>query len=75
MTLDISPRWILAPGASAAWIDPADPLHRWFVYQRAGSWIARDRSLPADPREHGRDQERAFYSFEAMRDYITARYR
>ena len=61
--------WKLAPGACAAWTDPTG---RWLVYQSYGSWIARDRSLPSDPRQHGRDQERAFYTGADMLRYIKA---
>lgn len=57
----------MKPGASAAWLDESG---RWLVFMRDASWIARDTTLPADPREHGRDQERAFYSAADMLAHI-----
>ncbi len=63
--------WKMAPGASAAWMSPDG---RWMLHQRDGLWIARDYSLPTDPREHRRDQERAFYTWTECRAYISAQY-
>ena len=65
-----SETWKLAPYASAAWQDHSG---RWIVYSRDGLYIARDRHAKADPRQHGRDQERAFYSMDAMIRYIDGR--
>ena len=62
--------WKLAPGACAAWLDPSG---RWLVYIRDAAWIARDTSLPTEPREHHRDQERAFYTAAEMLRHIAAR--
>lgn len=61
--------WRLAPYASAAW---EDATGRWLVYVRDALWIARDRSLPSDPRQHGRDQERAFYTGTEMLRYLQS---
>lgn len=65
----ITETWKLAPYASAAWQDPAG---RWLVYMRDGLWVARDRHAPSDPRQHGRDQERAFYSQRDMVRHIAS---
>ncbi len=56
---------------SAAWVSPDG---RWMIYQRDAAWIARDYSLPTDPSEHRRDQERAFYTWAECRAYISRQY-
>ena len=59
--------WTKVDGASAAW---ESPDRRWIAYMRDAAWILRDRTLPTDPREHHRDQERAFYTGGQMLDFI-----
>lgn len=61
--------WKLAPGACAAWLDPSG---RWFIYMRDACWVARDLTLPTEPREHHRDQERAFYTGAELLRWIEA---
>ncbi len=64
--------WKLARFASAAWDSPDG---RWMIYQRDAAWVVRDRSLPADPRWHGSDQECAFYTWPEAREFIRSHYR